>query len=37
MEAPAAAPDGTEGGVCYGNGTCNDGLECKDSVCVKNE
>ncbi len=25
--------DGTVGCACYGNGTCNDGLLCDDSVC----
>lgn len=31
---PAALPDGVEGGSCYGNGTCNDGLTCLDGTCV---
>ena len=26
---------GNLGGPCYGNDTCNDGLECDDGVCVK--
>lgn len=26
--------DGTEGGVCFGNGTCNRGLECRSHLCV---
>ncbi|MBI5526201.1 MAG: hypothetical protein HY897_07685 [Deltaproteobacteria bacterium] len=26
---------GTEGGPCYGNGTCNDGLSCVADLCVK--
>lgn len=25
---------GKAGGACYGNGTCNEGLECDDWVCV---
>lgn len=25
---------GTEGGPCYGNGTCNDGLDCVANVCM---
>jgi hypothetical protein len=28
-----AAVDGTAGGRCYGNGTCNSGLRCTGSVC----
>jgi len=31
-ETPAAA-DGTVGGNCYGNGTCNEGLPCVDNAC----
>ena len=27
------AEDGAEGGACFGNGTCNDGLACVDDVC----
>jgi hypothetical protein len=27
-------PDGTEGGACYGNGTCNAGLTCLSKLCV---
>jgi MYXO-CTERM domain-containing protein len=27
-------PDGTEGGACYGNGTCNTGLTCLSHLCV---
>jgi MYXO-CTERM domain-containing protein len=30
-----AKKPGTEGGPCYGNGTCNTGLKCYSSVCVK--
>ncbi len=30
-DGPAA---GTEGGDCYGNGTCNDGLVCLSDLCV---
>ncbi len=26
--------EGTEGGRCYGNGTCNEGLTCASSLCV---
>ena len=33
-EVPAAAADGSDGGACYGNGTCNEGLACVDDVCV---
>ena len=29
------APDGTEGGKCFGNGTCDDGLSCDSSLCVR--
>ncbi len=29
-----SAPEGTRGGPCYGNGTCNQGLLCSASVCV---
>lgn len=28
---------GELGGECYGNNTCNDGLECKDGICVEAE
>lgn len=28
------APEGELGGPCYGNGTCNSGLECVDDICV---
>jgi len=31
-DAPA---QGTEGGSCYPNGTCNDGLECRSDLCVE--
>jgi MYXO-CTERM domain-containing protein len=27
-------PDGTEGGACYGNGTCDTGLTCLSHLCV---
>jgi|GEM_PF-1866353 len=30
---PEPAEDGAAGGACFGNGTCNDGLECVDDVC----
>jgi hypothetical protein len=26
---------GTEGGPCYGNGTCNAGLTCQSNICVR--
>jgi hypothetical protein len=29
------APDGTERGDCYGNGTCNPGLLCLSNLCVR--
>ncbi|MEQ9502168.1 MAG: hypothetical protein RIT81_35185 [Deltaproteobacteria bacterium] len=29
-----ATPDGTLGGPCYGNGSCNSGLLCSADVCV---
>ena len=37
--APAATenevePAGSEGGACYGNGTCDDGLSCLSNTCV---
>ena len=32
----AEAAQGTEGGQCYPNRTCNDGLECSDNICIKN-
>lgn len=33
---PAAGPAvGTERGPCYGNSTCNDGLECRSELCVQ--
>lgn len=28
------APDGAEGGPCYGNGTCDAGLSCLSGLCV---
>jgi hypothetical protein len=28
-------PDGKERGACYGNGTCDDGLTCLSSLCVR--
>ncbi len=28
---------GTQGGACYGNGTCDDGLSCASDFCVKVE
>ena len=33
--ATPAHPDGTEGGACYGNGTCNDDLTCASNLCVR--
>jgi hypothetical protein len=32
---PPAAQEGTEGGPCYGNGTCNEGLSCASNLCVR--
>lgn len=37
MAAPdqgAAMTAGEEGGPCYGNGTCNEGLQCVEAVCA---
>jgi len=31
----AGKQPGTEGGPCYGNGTCNSGLVCASNLCVK--
>jgi len=31
----STAREGTERGPCYGNGTCNEGLDCLSEVCVK--
>jgi len=31
----AGKPPGSEGGPCYGNGTCDAGLKCFSKVCVK--
>ena len=31
----APYPDGSEGGACYGNGSCDDGLTCASEVCVQ--
>ena len=30
----ASTPEGTEGGACYGNKTCNAGLVCASDLCV---
>ena len=32
--ATTEAPAGSEGGVCYGNGTCDSGLTCLSNRCV---
>lgn len=32
-DEPANGQLGEENGQCYGNGTCNDGLTCKDNIC----
>lgn len=33
--SPAVSEDvGTAGAMCYGNGTCNEGLKCKRGTCV---
>ena len=29
-----STPAGSEGGACYGNGTCDDGLSCLSGLCV---
>jgi len=29
-----SVPAGTEGGHCYGDGTCNPGLDCRSNLCV---
>jgi hypothetical protein len=31
----SAGSDGTERGLCYGNGTCNEGLVCLSNRCVR--
>jgi sulfatase modifying factor 1 len=31
---PSACPAGSERCACYGNGTCNTGLECRSKLCV---
>ena len=28
-------PDGAELGRCYGNGTCNQGLDCVEAICIR--
>jgi hypothetical protein len=36
--SPPTAPakkTGSEGGACYGNGTCDEGLTCASDLCVK--
>jgi hypothetical protein len=33
--AEGRPPPGTEGGPCYGNSTCNEGLTCASGVCVR--
>ena len=32
---PSGIAAGNEGGVCFGNGTCNDGLTCLSDRCVR--
>ena len=32
--APSRPPQGSMGGTCYGDGTCNAGLVCHSSACV---
>ena len=35
-DLPEVTPEpGEEGGACYGNGTCNEGLICEKDICVK--
>ena len=35
-DPPEVDPEpGEEGGACYGNGTCNEGLVCEEDICVK--
>jgi len=34
LRVVAALPAGTDGGACYGNGTCNARLTCEDDRCV---
>jgi hypothetical protein len=35
-DPPEVDPEtGEEGGACYGNGTCNEGLLCEKDICVK--
>lgn len=31
----ASHAEGAEKGACYGNGTCNSGLECRSEICVE--
>lgn len=33
----AEKPEGSVGGPCYGNGTCDDGLVCVDDICIDPE
>jgi MYXO-CTERM domain-containing protein len=35
MSGTGGHADGTEGGACYGNGSCNKGLTCLSKLCVK--
>jgi uncharacterized protein (TIGR03382 family) len=35
MGGAGGHPDGTEGGACYGNGTCNADLNCVSNLCAK--
>src|SRR5450432_593071 len=32
---PLAMPPGSEGGSCYGNGSCNVSLTCYSNICVR--
>ncbi|HPS31614.1 MAG TPA: DUF1566 domain-containing protein [bacterium] len=34
---PTGKAIGSEGGDCYGNGSCDDGLICENDICVKSE
>jgi hypothetical protein len=34
-DSGSAIPAGAEGGACYQNGTCNEGLVCRSDLCVE--
>lgn len=34
-DAASSPSTGSEGGACYGNGTCDDGLACLSDLCVR--